>query len=411
MHQVFISYSHDDAEWLDSLVFYLGVHSRKSQDDSKIEFWSDRNIASGQRWEGQIGAALKQVSAAVLLVSEHFRKSKFIRDKELPALLELHEDKGIPLLWIAIDDWLEDVEVLDFKPLKDLRSIKALNNPAKPLTKLQHDYCRRKFEQMAQEIHKTVLGVKQSRNSTQNKLSESLGLRLEVAPFTPRQLPRDKPSRGLFRKGNSDAFSELKAYIDSNKIQRATLIQMSCINEKVLIHELWRKEAKVELFLSSGGQEFGVSKYQRKRIEQFLCDLQNELFCIKGCPESGEIAIYKYAAPASVRAVLLDDKILAFGPYLYEVHPVPVAKKKPKLLDVRGAELPLLVLRKADPDFEMIRELISDLVKNWKSIPDWKKKRVAEHVVTIQHRHRRRPQRDLVKLWRGKKGVTHALQS
>jgi hypothetical protein len=54
--QVFISYSHEDKEWLARLQINLKPHLRAGS----ISSWSDEQIAPGSEWFGEIKSALAQ---------------------------------------------------------------------------------------------------------------------------------------------------------------------------------------------------------------------------------------------------------------------------------------------------------------------------------------------------------------
>jgi hypothetical protein len=85
--QLFISYSHRDAQWLERLHTHMAV--LRAQND--VQAWNDRDIEAGDEWEKRIHAALDAAEIAVLLVSANFLDSKFIMDVELPKMLALRD--------------------------------------------------------------------------------------------------------------------------------------------------------------------------------------------------------------------------------------------------------------------------------------------------------------------------------
>src|SRR5438067_632555 len=76
---VFISYSHEDKEWLDR----VQVHLKPLERDHAISVWSDKQIQAGSRWRQEIERALQKTRIAVLLISADFLASDFIANDEL----------------------------------------------------------------------------------------------------------------------------------------------------------------------------------------------------------------------------------------------------------------------------------------------------------------------------------------
>jgi hypothetical protein len=90
--KIFISYSHKDEAWKDRLLRYLNVLLR-----SNFDFWT-----SGLPDGAMVEEAIRQADLAVLLISPDYLASDFIRDKELPALLERRHKEGLAIVPIAL---------------------------------------------------------------------------------------------------------------------------------------------------------------------------------------------------------------------------------------------------------------------------------------------------------------------
>ena len=95
---IFISYSHKDSEWLQKLRIFLSV----LEQEGLIKLWDDQQIQPGVLWEKQIKEILDSAAAGILLVSQDFLASNFIRDTELPSLLDSAVTQGKKIFWIPL---------------------------------------------------------------------------------------------------------------------------------------------------------------------------------------------------------------------------------------------------------------------------------------------------------------------
>ena len=96
--RIFIRYSHKDREWLERLRAQLAV----LEQERLVAAWSDENIPQGEDWPQAIREALDAADIAVLLVSANFLSSQFIREKELPAMLERRRSRTLCVLPLVV---------------------------------------------------------------------------------------------------------------------------------------------------------------------------------------------------------------------------------------------------------------------------------------------------------------------
>jgi pimeloyl-ACP methyl ester carboxylesterase len=97
-NRIFVSYSHDDQDWLNRLEITMRPILRKGE----LQLWSDKTIQLGAEWRQEIRKALATCKVAVILVSPRFLDSDFIDRHELPEIYEAAERKQIKLLWAHI---------------------------------------------------------------------------------------------------------------------------------------------------------------------------------------------------------------------------------------------------------------------------------------------------------------------
>jgi ubiquinone/menaquinone biosynthesis C-methylase UbiE len=96
--QVFISYSHQDREWLKRLQVFLTPAFRSG----RLKLWDDTNLRIGDSWRAEIQAAIARARVAILLVSPNFLASQFIADDEFPRILEAARRDGLTIVWLLL---------------------------------------------------------------------------------------------------------------------------------------------------------------------------------------------------------------------------------------------------------------------------------------------------------------------
>jgi hypothetical protein len=106
---VFVSYSHDDNEWL----IRFSKMSKPLSRYAEIDLWSDKRIKAGADWRAEINKAMANAIVAVLLVSANFLNSDFIANEELPYILEAAKKQKIKILWVRLTPCLYQLTPLD----------------------------------------------------------------------------------------------------------------------------------------------------------------------------------------------------------------------------------------------------------------------------------------------------------
>jgi hypothetical protein len=95
--KVFVVYAHEDKPVRDKLLRQL----RPLADNGEIDLWSDHEIKPGELWDDAIRARLAQSDLILLLVSDDFFASDYIRNVELREALARHnrgETRLLPII-------------------------------------------------------------------------------------------------------------------------------------------------------------------------------------------------------------------------------------------------------------------------------------------------------------------------
>jgi TIR domain len=101
--KVFVSYSHgEDPKWLALVKDKLDALA--NMEPPAIDPWGDWEIESGAVWNDAIAAAIDTSDVALLLISDPFLKSTFIKNHELPALVarQTHKDRPMRIFGVVV---------------------------------------------------------------------------------------------------------------------------------------------------------------------------------------------------------------------------------------------------------------------------------------------------------------------
>lgn len=129
---VFISYSHNDDKFRAELCKYLG----RLHESGQVSFWHDKkDLVLNSEWRKEICSAIKRSSAALLIVTQDFIDSKFIRDTELPLVQAKLESPPFEVFWIPVDASTIDLDIPWICERQHFDIQKPLSRFSKPLRK------------------------------------------------------------------------------------------------------------------------------------------------------------------------------------------------------------------------------------------------------------------------------------
>lgn len=112
---IFISYSRKDEKAKNILLSQLNV----LQSVGLLEVWSDDRIKPGGDWKEEIYNYMDRADVAIFLITPDFINSQFVKEIEVPRLLQRHESGELtifpiiakPCLWHRVP-WLAELNVL-----------------------------------------------------------------------------------------------------------------------------------------------------------------------------------------------------------------------------------------------------------------------------------------------------------
>lgn len=144
---VFISYSHQDKEFLSRLI----VHLKPLERAGLIDTWDDTKLKAGDNWKNEIAKALSKSAIGILLVSADFMASDFIIDNELPPLLRTAEDKGTTIIPVIL-------KPCRFNRDSNLKHFQAANDPNTPLILMTYGEREIVYDVVAKRVEELTRG-------------------------------------------------------------------------------------------------------------------------------------------------------------------------------------------------------------------------------------------------------------
>lgn len=124
-NKIFISYARKDTYWLERIEPFL---KSMQYEGINLDYWHDKRIKAGQNWKEEIDNALSESYIAILLISTNYLASDFIRNDELPQILENADKKGTKVISVILRPCRFNSSCLS--------KFQSVNDPKFPLSKL-----------------------------------------------------------------------------------------------------------------------------------------------------------------------------------------------------------------------------------------------------------------------------------
>lgn len=152
---LFVSYCHKDAALFERLMTFLRPLLQSSE---SLCVWSDQEISAGKRWDDEIRQGLERAHVGLLLITQDFLDSEYIRDVEVPALVGKTQEKQTQekrLRLLGLHAGASNVEGVRYKVGTQkvrLTDYQGLNNPAEPPNSLTEPEKERRFAEISKAV-------------------------------------------------------------------------------------------------------------------------------------------------------------------------------------------------------------------------------------------------------------------
>jgi len=173
---IFISYSHRDEKEKEQFVKFLNPI-----DNIDIDVWVDDKIEAGIEFEPEITSAIERADIAILLISPDFLDSKFIKNKELPRILEKQTEYTLKIFPIIIksSSW-KNVEWVA------IRNVRPKNGT--PI--FERHNINKELEIITNEIVSVAKGILENEKSGKDSQTAKIAI---ISPPNSRNLDSDIP--------------------------------------------------------------------------------------------------------------------------------------------------------------------------------------------------------------------------
>ncbi len=157
----------------------------------------------------------------------------------------------------------------------------------------------------------------------------------------------------------ADMYRDLAKYIDDKGVRKAVLIQYSSASATNLLRKLISKNAHVILYVKS--LDNAVSDMQKNRIKNTIQQLHG---VIQGSKRY-RLVVYEYDTPASIRAVKIDDEVIAIGWYTYEHMLTSDTNYPGDNFEISGHDVAGMLLFRGSPEYDTLNKMFENQIRDY----------------------------------------------
>lgn len=148
-HNVFLSYSHKDKDWMEEVVTSLKPLSFLGM----IDTWVDTRIKTGDDWFEEITRAIEQADIGIFLLSRQFLASEFINNEEIPALMRQRKRNGMVVISIL-------ARPCPWESVYRLNNLQIWQYQNQALSELEKESeLDKAFSQLTSDIHELIKNI------------------------------------------------------------------------------------------------------------------------------------------------------------------------------------------------------------------------------------------------------------
>jgi hypothetical protein len=137
--KIFISYAHEDRNFVDQLIPFLNIVKIHN-----IDFWFDQKLRPGDDWSAEIQNAIETARMTICLVSNSYLGSEFVQTREFPAI-QTRQKEGMILFPIIIKECL-------WKVIPWFKNVQVFQEGETPIEELNDKEKEKAFMEIVQHV-------------------------------------------------------------------------------------------------------------------------------------------------------------------------------------------------------------------------------------------------------------------